>query len=143
MFFTLIQLNRLVIFLMSGIGGSRQRSQCASVRHSPDLRLRGRGLHGWQPQFHRFGQLRRRPRLRLPQRLGTTFPETGQHVRPTLRWPAPPRTEAGVWDINDADHLWGEEDSGSMLKGVNKTKQTPQKNSLPFNGIFFYAESAE
>ena len=74
----------------SGPRGSRQRSQRASIRHSSDLRLWGRGIPGRQPQLHRLRQLGRRPGLRLPQQLGTTLSETGQHVWPTLSWTAPP-----------------------------------------------------
>ena len=65
--------NHLTCFPPSGPGGCRQRSERASLRHGPDLWLRGRGLPGRQPQLHRFRQLWRRSGLRLPQRLGTTL----------------------------------------------------------------------
>lgn len=97
--------------LPSGPGGCRQRSKRTAIRHRPDLRLRGRGLAGRQPQLHRYRQLWRRPRLRLPQRLGTTLPETGQHVRPALRRVKAP-VERRVRDAHDQlgthrSRLWG------------------------------------
>ena len=70
--------------MRAGSGGGRPRPQRAALRHGADLRLRGRGLAGREPQLHRLWVLRRRPGLRLPQRLGPTLQKAGQHVRPTL-----------------------------------------------------------
>lgn len=85
---------------------SRQRSERSSVRHCSDLRLWRRGLSDGQPEFHRLQQLWRRPGLRLPQWLGTTLSETGQHVRPTIRWTVPWQKE-GSQPVRDTDPTEG------------------------------------
>lgn len=60
--------------------GSWQRPHCSSLRLPPGVWLWRRWLWGWLPQFPQLLQLRRRPGLRPPSRVGPALQEAVWHV---------------------------------------------------------------
>lgn len=61
-------------------GQGRQWPQCTTFRRFEELRLRRLWQHRRFSQLPSLGKRGKRTGLRLPQRMGTTLPETGRHL---------------------------------------------------------------